>query len=149
MGSVQKHGSLFCPFGILRLSSSIRNLSQSIGYVGAIYFKHLGFETRSIFLLKQSVEYAADAAGKTGQEIRQTVSAGIQSTGEFTNSAMDAVKDTSQAGLEKIGLATPVKSTLEEWEDDFHAAKEKATPQRPGYRYLEFGPLEVKCPREV
>ncbi|KAL2650063.1 hypothetical protein R1flu_018191 [Riccia fluitans] len=76
---------------------------------------------------KQSVEYAADAARKTGEGIRQTVSSGVQSTGEFANSAMGAVKDTSQAGLEKIGLATPEKSTFEQWEEGLQAAKEKAT----------------------
>ncbi|KAL2651102.1 hypothetical protein R1flu_019230 [Riccia fluitans] len=67
--------------------------------------------------LKQSVEYAADAVRTTGEGSRQTVSAGVQSMGEFAKSAMDAVKDSSQAGLEKIGLATPEKSSWYQWED--------------------------------
>ncbi|KAL3701790.1 hypothetical protein R1sor_019812 [Riccia sorocarpa] len=81
---------------------------------------------------KQSVEYAADAARKTGEGIKQTVSAGVHSTGEFANSALDTMKETSQAGLEKIGLATPEKSTFEQWESGLQAAKEKATAASKG-----------------
>ncbi|KAG6549091.1 hypothetical protein Mapa_009317 [Marchantia paleacea] len=75
---------------------------------------------------KESIGYASEAARKTGEGIRQTVASGVQSTGDFAHSAMDAVKDTSQAGLEKIGLASPERSTFEQWEMGLQAAKDKA-----------------------
>ncbi|OAE25521.1 hypothetical protein AXG93_1543s1380 [Marchantia polymorpha subsp. ruderalis] len=83
---------------------------------------------------KESIGYAAEAARKTGEGIRQTVASGVQSTGDMAHSAMDAVKDTSQAGLEKIGLASPERSTFEQWEMGLQAAKDKAAAAAGGTR---------------